>query len=159
MSDDTPLFLYQSLITSKHVYSVINVRILKRIYGLVSDEFPVKMSGGECHRISLIIGNISVGKGLVSSGKKPQYWQMFTSLCRPQCVIGPGAPSSQYRSPHYKHKTVLQSSHLYNGNPFPGKIVSILWIGPLLAALSRFRQLRSANLWCCVCSGRCSLNT
>ena len=33
--------------------------------------------------------------------------------------------SYQYSESHYKDKTVLRSSHLYNGNPYTGKTVSL----------------------------------
>ena len=43
--------------------------------------------------------------------------------------------SYQYRESHYKDKTVVRPSYLYQGNLHTGKMASLYWISPLIVAV------------------------
>ena len=71
------------------LYSSINSLALGRsgfniplsIFKPISWSFPVQFRSGECHKTSLVIGNITPGNDLAPTGSKPFPKLLFTKIC------------------------------------------------------------------------------
>ena len=80
------------------------------------------------------------------------YWYIYIyTICSgPVCIrdLGPSQYTykdrlSRYGDFHYKDKTVVKPSYLYNGNPYIGKtaVTSLYWDGPQNFVITIYRPL------------------